>query len=174
MASSNGTAVTVARSDHAHGTPAAGGGGTASVHKTTGFITSGDVSATSAAFAAIGPDLTITAAAGDVLLLQPEVLCLTGSDTQFEAATRVSSADVNWWSSGTGTSRWPGGLSGWYCEAGNMPMNGAGRYTVQAGDVVAGQVTVRFYARSTGAARTVKADSNYPARWSLTNIGPDS
>lgn len=140
-------------------------------HVDTGFITSGDVSAASTGFAAVGPDLTIDAAAGDVLVLEPDILCTTGADTQFEAVTRVSGADNRFWSTGTTASRWPGGLGGWYVVTGSQKPGTPERYTVNADDVVAGQVTVRLLARSTGATRTVKADTTYPARWALYNIG---
>jgi hypothetical protein len=157
-----------------HFAAAAGGGGAAAaqVHADTGFVTSGDVSATSGAFTQVGPDLTIDAAAGDVLVLEPDILCTTGADTQFEAATRVSGADNRWWSTGTTSSRWPGGLAGWYVETGSQKPGTPERYTVNADDVVNGQVTVRLYARSTGATRTVQANASYPARWALYNLGP--
>lgn len=142
-------------------------------HVDTGFVTSGNISATSGAFVSLG-DLTIAAAADDVLVIEPDVICTTGADTQFEAATRVSGADAIYWSSGTGTSRWPGGLGGWYVEQGSRELGTRARYTVQAGDVVAGEVTVRLYARSTGATRTINANSTYPLRWALYNIGAAS
>lgn len=140
----------------------------------TGFLTTGDVTATSGAFVQIGTDLTITAAAGDVLVLAPEALGdNTGADTQFEAATRVSGADTNYWSTGTSTSRWPGGLPAWYLPSSHFtPMAAPVPYTVQAGDIVSGQVTVRFYARSTGASRVISANANYPVRLTLYNYGP--
>lgn len=143
-------------------------------HVDTGFVTSGDISATSGAFASLG-DLTIAAVIGDVLVIEPDIVCTTGADTQFEAATRVSGADVSYWSSGTGTSRWPGGLGGWYVHSTTVANFAApGRYTVAAGDISGGLVTARLYARSTGATRTIKADSVYPMRWALYNIGAAS
>jgi hypothetical protein len=143
-------------------------------HKDTGFVTSGNVTAVNASFTAVGPDLIIAAEAGDVLVLEPDVMCAsTAADVQFDAATRVSGANNRWWSSGTGTSRWTGGLAGWYAHGSFFAAVGSPeRYTVNADDVVDGQVTVRFYARSTGGDRAVQANTSYPARWALYNIGP--
>lgn len=153
-------------------TPSGGGGSSGAVHVTSGLITSGNLPAGSGAFTAIGPPLTIAAAVDDILVLTPELLCLSGSDTQFEAATVVSAADVNYWSTGTGTSRWPGGLGVWYVEAGNVNLGSGARYKVQAGDISSGTVTAQLYARSTGGTRTIGADTSYPLRVSLTNLGP--
>lgn len=149
--------------------PPAGGGGL--VTSDTGFITSGNIAA-GTSFTQIGPDLSVPAAAGDILTISTDIMCLdTGTDVQFEAATRVSGADTNWWSTGGNSSRWPGGVASWYVRNGFEGPRGAPRYTVQAGDIVAGSVTVRLYARVASATRSVLANTNYPARWQLTNHG---
>lgn len=184
QAPSVGDDTAYARQDHTHGTPALGTTSTTAAagnhtHNRTvntadsGFITTGDITVDTS-FTQLGPDLTLPAAAGDILELDPDVFCSSaaGSDIQIEAATRVSGADAGYWSSGTGTSRWPGGIGRWYAPSGtfNGP-RGPARYTVQAGDVVAGQVTVRLYGRVAAGSRIVTANANYPLRWTLTNLG---
>jgi hypothetical protein len=91
---------------------------------------------------------------------------------QFEAATRVSAADVNYWSSANGTSLKPGGVPAWYVETNNFigPRSGA-YYTVQSGDISGGNVTVRLYAFGGGGTRDVVASAVYPMSWALTNMG---
>lgn len=173
-----GSNVTITTADNAGSnrvdvTVAASGSSATVLHKDTGFITSGNITVTNGAFAQVGSDLTIAAAVGDVLVLTPELLAdNAGADTQFEAATRVSGADTNYWSTGTGTSRWPGGLGGWYLQSGFAHLGTAAPYTVQAGDIISGNVTVRFYGRSTGVTRTVFANTSYPVRITLYNYGP--
>lgn len=163
-AANNRTNVTIA---------AAAGGGPAVTHTDSGFIASGDISVPSSDFTQIGPALTIAATAADTLVLTPELLAdNAGSDTQFEAATIVDGSNTNYWSTGTGTSRWPGGLGSWYLQSGFAHLGPAASYTVQADDIVDGNVTVRFYGRSTGATRTVFANASYPARITLYNYGP--
>lgn len=152
-----------------NGSPISGGG---VVSASTGFITSGDINVNTS-FTQIGTDVTIAAAAGDVLALTIEALCAnTGDDCQFEAATRVGGSDTNWWSTGGAASRWPGGLGNWYVQTGRFDgPRGSSIYTVQAGDVVAGAVTVRVYGRCPASARVVNANANYPVRWRLDNLG---
>lgn len=153
-----------------NGVPVGGGGGVSSVD--TGFVTSGDVSAIGASFTQVGTDLTIAAAAGDLLVLTIDCLCnSTAIDIQFEAATRVAGADANYWSSGAAASRFPGGLGSWYVTTGFVGPHGSPPYHVQAGDLVAGNVTVRAYVRSTGGARTVFQNASYPVVVRLDNYG---
>lgn len=153
-----------------NGTPVGGGGGVSTVN--TGFVTSGNVSAVGASFTQVGTDLTIAAVAGDLLVCTIDCLCdATAIDIQFEAATRVAAADVNYWSSGGAASRFPGGLGSWYVTTGFVGPHGSPPYTVQAGDLAAGFVTVRAYVRSTGGARTVFQNASYPVIVRLDNYG---
>lgn len=183
VSSAVGVATAYARADHTHGTPALGS--TASTAAAgnhthartlaladTGAITSGNVTV-GTSFTQLGSDLTLAAAAGDVLEVDIDALCNNvGSDLQLEAATRVSAADVNYWSSGTGTSRWPGGIGRWYITTGDFSgPRGVARLTVAAGDLAAGQVTVRLYGRVSAGSRTVFASATYPLRWTLVNHG---
>lgn len=153
-----------------NGVPVGGGGGVSSVD--TGFVTSGDISAVNGSFTLVGTELTLAAAAGDLLVVTIDCLCNnTAIDIQFEAATRVAAADANYWSSGSPVSRFPGGLGAWYVTSGFIsPRCGLG-YRAQAGDIVAGNVTVAAYVRSTGGARTVFQNASYPVVVRLDNFG---
>jgi hypothetical protein len=148
------------------------GGGRTKVVKTA-KISSGDVTATSAAFVQIGTDLVIPAIAGDILKLKPEAICsgASAADMGFDAATRVSAADHNWWSTSANTAAWPGVLAPWYVPGGAYLSPATAEYTVQADDIVNGSVTVRLYARSSGADRLVLANANYKTQLWLENIG---
>lgn len=151
---------------------AASGGGVSVLVEGTGFVDSGDITCTDSAFTALGPDVTITAAAGDVLHLVPDLLVdTTGNDMQIEAATRVGGANETFWSSGTGTSRFPGGLGVWYMPTGYRSP-GSALFVVTADDVVAGEVTVRLLGRVSSGFRNVHASTSYPLRWWLFNVGP--
>lgn len=148
------------------------GGGRTKVVQTS-KISSGDVTVVSASFTQIGVDITIPAVAGDILKLKPEAICsgASAADMGFDAATRVASADHNWWSTSTNTAAWPGVLSPWYVPGGVYLAPGTAEYIVQADDIVNGQVTIRLYARSTGANRLVLANATYKTWLVLENIG---
>ncbi|MEU9888994.1 hypothetical protein [Sphaerisporangium sp. NPDC051011] len=151
-----------------------GSGGAAGIRMVdTGFITSGPVTVTTT-FTQLGTDLTLNAAVGDVLEVIPDLMAHTdGSDVQFEAATNVAGTDTNYWSTGDGTSRAPGGISSWYVPTGNYSgPRASAHYTVKAGDLVNGQVTVRFYGHVTGGTRTVLNSAVCPTRITLINRGP--
>lgn len=151
-----------------------GGGpaGTTVLVEGTGFVDTGNVTCDDDSWTALGPDVTITAAAGDILELTPDFLVdSTGNDMQLDAVTIVADDDTTFWSTGTGTSRYPGGLGAWYMPSGYRCPPPA-RYVVQAGDVVAGAVTVRLYGQVTSGLRNILATSSYPLRWWLTNLGP--
>lgn len=137
-------------------------------------LTSGNVTVADSVLTQVGSDLTIAAAAGD--RIRADISCLVNGGSaipvQFEAATRVSNADTNYFSSGNGTSLKPGGVPPWYCELTNFHgPRGGGFYTVQSGDISGGNVTVRLYAFGAGGTRAVVASAVYPMSWSLTNLG---
>ncbi|RCG19124.1 hypothetical protein DQ384_38250 [Sphaerisporangium album] len=152
------------------GPPGAGGGALATAD--TGYIDTGNITV-GTAWTQLGPERTVAAATGDVLVLDPDLMANNaGSDLQLEAATRVSGTDTGWWSTGTTSSRWPGGIGTWYVPTGDFTgPRGGERYTVQPGDVTGGQVTVRLYGRVGAGSRTVFANATYALRWTLTNLG---
>lgn len=147
-------------------------------HKDTGLLTGGAFEIVVNVWTTVGPDLTIAAAAGDVLVLEPDILLEDGAVCQFDAQTRLGADGITlgrWWSTGTSTERWPGCLANFYVYTGWRPIPGPVRYTVQAADIELGQVRVRLVGRRTGtsgAGRILRADTTYPARWCLKNLGP--
>lgn len=173
QAAAAGVANTTSRGDHTHGTPAAPASGS---FKTVvqARLTSGNITAAAGpSFTIVGSDLTIPAATGDILAVDIDALCDAGGiDCQFEACTRVSAANLNFWSSGNTVSLNPGGVATWYVFGGqfNGP-RGRAYYTVQAGDIVAGNVTVRMLAFGAGGGRVINANTSYPFKWALSNVG---
>lgn len=93
-----------------------------------------------------GMDLTLAASAGDVLqaLHIYRVANTTAAYLLFDAATWVSGAAVNYF--GTGPSA--NGVSAWIALSGEDTARASGVfYTVQSGDIVSGNVTVRLLYR---------------------------
>lgn len=113
------------------------------------------------AFAAIDAanlNLTLPAATGDKLEIS--LLSRYGNEAInafIDAATIVSGSPVNWVSGGTGLST-NFGVAGWVGLSGvtNTP-GGSAFYTVQAGDISGGNVTVRLMYRTSGASKTLRA-----------------
>lgn len=162
---------------------AAGAAAAARVKKiNTGAVTTGTVTATNGLpFTQVFADLTIAAAVGDILGYKIEALLNNSGDTIiFDAATRSAvPADVNYFTSGTGTPLFNGGRPGWYhvlYGAGFFqPVSAEVEYTVKAGDIVGGNVTVRGYAAADtggGSGRGVFGSAAIPRRATLTNYGP--
>jgi hypothetical protein len=120
----------------------------------------------SSSWAVLTGSVTVSASAGDVLacsmvaVLDPGL----GNEGRFDAATMVSGSATNWFS--TGTSSHNDGVSGWRCiQANYEPIGGSVLYTVQSGDVVSGQVTVRIWGIGVGAAnRPLDAASKFYVR----------
>lgn len=118
-------------------------------------------------------DITLQAQVGDVLEAG-----ITGVwDNQavvgaLDAATVVSAAALNNFSTssatGSGVESWRGDASEAYDAIG-----GSYFYTVVAGDLSAGTVTVRpRYRTATAANKTLYATSDNPLRWWVRNLGP--
>ena len=121
-------------------------------------------------------DITVEAQVGDVLLV--DVNGLWGSEMQngfLDVATWVSGAGVHWFGSGEPTTNTGGGVQTWYADGGVAGVYykacGAIRYTVQAGDIVNGDVTLRLRYRVTGN-KTLYNTALNPFQWSVENIGP--
>lgn len=111
-------------------------------------------------------DLTIAAVTGDKICISLSGIFDAGSGsgnwTAIDAATRVSAADVNFVSNGTGTPE-NLGVPAWFNWESPDTLNGEWIYTVQAGDISGGNVTLRFKYK-TGAAsnRTLRAATGQP------------
>jgi hypothetical protein len=177
QSSTAGVAGTFSRGDHTHGTPAAPATGT-SVKITLGaFNTSGNVTcAAGLPYTQVDTDLVIVAAVNDFLGVAIQAVIMdTGAELILDMATRVSGADVNYLSSGTGTPRFNGALPPWLqttIGSGNFPtIEGEVLYKVQAGDIAAGTVTLRPYGAGDGGSRVVIRSAAFPLRCWVKNYG---
>lgn len=117
-------------------------------------------------------DLTVSARAGDVLLVTLNGrMASEATIGALDGATIVSGSPVNYVSGGNSTTSF--GLMGWCGASGvNASIGGSAIYVVQAGDVVGGQVTLRLrYRTSTAANKTVLATADTPFTWAVVNLG---
>ena len=119
-----------------------------------------------------GLDVTVAAAAGDVIDLQlsgyPNSFS-GGNAAAFDIATIVANAIVNRVSGGTGNADF-GCLEALRNTADGMAV--ARRYTVQAGDVSGGTVHFRGYYRVNNGSATFSTGANFAAFIQATNLGP--
>jgi hypothetical protein len=102
---------------------------------------------------------TVTASAGDVLAITLNAYVQPNGavNAYFDAVTTVSGTQTNWASTGT-SSRATQGVSAWREDVFDWPgPSGTVLYTVQSGDVVSGQVTVRIDAATSSSTRTIRA-----------------
>lgn len=118
-----------------------------------------------------GLDVTIDAAAGDVVDLHlsgyPNSFS-GGNAAAFDIATIAANAIVNRVSGGTGNSDF-GCLEALRNTADGTVI--ARRYTVQAGDVVAGTVHFRGYYRVNNGSATFSTGANFRSAIQATNLG---
>lgn len=140
---------------------------------TGGDITTATSGTDKQAFHASGLDVTIAAATGDVLEWSAS-FGLSGNNTgelRVDAATVVSSTLTNFFSGGTITA---GSIMGLYLQPSVSVVINAScsiMYTVQAGDISAGNVTIRPVYIAAANAKTLKAQANYPAYCAVKNLG---
>lgn len=143
----------------------------------SGPVTSGTITVTAGLpYTALGPTLILPAAIGDYLGLTIEALFGNQvTNLIFDAATRSGvPADINYFSSGTGTPLFNGARPFWYVDGGVQFASPRGEvlYKVQAADIVGGNVTVRPYAAAEGpATKDVLASAAFPLRTFLRNYG---
>lgn len=158
--------------------PVASGGASVKIVNSGPLTVGGNITVTNGLpYTTIGTDLTMAAAIGDIIGITIEALCGDESPNLiFDAATRVAAADVNYFSSGTGTPLFNGARPGWYINPFGVnkfpPVTGEVRYVVVAGDISGGNVVVRSYAAGDGGSRTVIRSAAFPLRVWLTNYGP--
>jgi hypothetical protein len=178
QAATAGAVLAYSRGDHTHGTPAAPATPFTTKVTDSGPITTGNISVPNGpGQTQIAPDQVIAASTGDWIGCTINCILNDGGATIiFDAATRVAAADVNYFSSGTGTSLYNGGRGAWYStQIGTnvFPgISGEVRYQVKVGDISGGNVTVRAYAAGDGGSRTVFANAPFPLRVTLVNYGP--
>lgn len=138
------------------------------------YYTGGDVALTSTSMIALpGPgDLSVAAAAGDVLLidLSARTANTTNASIGLDIATMVSGSAVTYMSSRTGTPVTTG-RPAWFLEAAqNGAAGGSCTYVLQSGDVSGGTVTLRLFYR-VSSNRTIGASSGVPLEFSVVNLG---
>lgn len=171
------TAVATDHDAHDHtGVPGVGGGSgsvaSASATYTGGNITTTTPAGNKIAVSSTNLDVTVAAVAGDIL--EYTVAMVVGNtsagELRFDGVTIVSAAFTNYLSGGTATT---GAMSGLY----SVPSEGTAskastiHYTVQAGDISGGNVTVRLVYNPAANAKTIFAQTNYPIQVTLKNLG---
>lgn len=122
--------------------------------------------------------LPVSAAAGNVLDWQPEVILGVGTataDAEFDVAAIDNSVPgapviLRCLSSGTNTPL-PNGHGGFYCWQNNARRLPGTKWRVQAGDRVGGTVTLAILFRSAGSGLAVGHATVYPSRVTVTNLG---
>ena len=149
------------------------------VSVTTARRTSGNISLNNTSWTNLdtGMDLVIAAAAGDVLEVSISGVTFGSASSTtafFDVATIVSAAVVNTFSTEGAESGSSQGIQAWFQLTGAdiRPLTGSATYTVQAGDISGGNVTLRLRGRCEAAnARTIVAGTNNPLKWSVKNLG---
>lgn len=136
--------------------------------------TAGDVLVSNAAYTEIdvGLDAVLSAQVGDVL--EASLSGLWSNENvaaALDAVTVVSGAFVNYLS-GAGSDGF--GVQGWYANPTgfNGSVGGAAFYTVVAGDLASGLVTIRLVGKMITTARTLVASATRPLAFSVKNLGP--
>lgn len=140
--------------------------------------TAGNLTLNSTSWADVGlADLTIAAAAGDELKVELSSSANKGSAVGLvmDVATIVSGSPVNYLSTGGGASDFGNGswyIGGAVAGADQRIAGGPRPYTVQAGDISGGNVTLRLRYRLTGAGTyTMFANATLPTDFWAINLG---
>jgi len=139
--------------------------------------TAGNVTVGAAAFNVdTALDMTIPAQVGDTLryAISSRFNASTGSDATVDVGTLVSAAIVNYFGGGMTVGA---GWQGWYCAntTTSQPLTGPAWYTVVAGDLSSGLVTVRLRAIGGGSgAVTINATATSFLAVMVENLGPVS
>lgn len=150
----------------------------ARAHKKT-RRTSGDLTLNSTNWANVdtGLDIALPALVGDDI--QVGLSAFTGSEAvnlYLDAVSVVGGAPVNSFGRAAAVEAAPGGLGiqSWLVASGGfIPLGSPYIYTVVAGDLSSGIITVRLrYATGTAANRTLRANANQPLQFWAKNLGP--
>lgn len=146
--------------------------------------TAGDLGLTSATWANVSTegslstaalDLVLPAAVGDVIEYGINGMWASeGTSGSLDVMTLVSSAGVHWFGSGELTTTTGDGVVGWYAPGGVfMPISGVMMLTVAGTDISGGTVTCRpRYRGSDGSQRSILANTSDPLLLWMKNIGP--
>jgi hypothetical protein len=144
------------------------------VRRTTGDITLG----TSANWANVDTavDFVLAAAVGDELEYAINgYLTTTAGSGSFDVCTVVAGAPVNSFANGGAVTAAPPpyGVQGWTMPGSTLaPVAGSAWYTVVAGDLVAGYVTLRLRYQLGVASRVLYSSANNPLFLCARNLGP--
>jgi hypothetical protein len=155
-----------------------GGGGGTPVAVVSGYVTTGNVSTVNTSGSVVvlpgGPTFSIAAAAGDRIRFDWTGLTQKVSATFWDVAVLVGGSAVRYAATGTGT---PGveGDPGYYPDSASFPGHpGPFAFTVEAGDISGGNVTIGFVLKSDNTAGLLFASTSFPLRYTITNYGPAS
>lgn len=141
--------------------------------------TAGDVTTSVTTWANVdtGMDLVLEAQVGDVI--EASVSGLWNNDARagyLDVATVVSGSPVNSFANaGAATSSPPfNGMCAWRGDTSlYTPIGGPAHYTIVAGDLSSGQVTLRLrMASGAAAAKTIFAGTSFALEFSVSNLGP--
>jgi hypothetical protein len=151
-----------------------GGGGGTPVAVTSGYVTTGNVAAqnTSGAWQLLtgGPTVAAAAAVGDRVRFDWSALFERNINTFWDVAVVVSGAAVLYQASGTNTPAVEGD-PGIYPDIPSFPGRpGPWSFTVEAGHLSGGLLTIGFALKSSGGGQLL-ASSSFPLRYVFTNYG---
>jgi hypothetical protein len=148
---------------------------TSAAHVATKKRNSGTLTFSSSSFSVVDSanlDITLDAIEGDIIAIHANgAWAATGAASYLDVSTQVSGSPVNYVSTGTGTAA-TSGVSGWQGVASvSTPFGGTILYTVQAGDLSGGTVTLRLRAAVSSGSRDLAASSGTPLFFSAQNLG---
>lgn len=151
-----------------------GGGGGAPVTVVNGYVSTGNVvpQNTSGAVQLLtgGPTFAIAAAVGDRVRCDVAYLTERNINTFYDLAVIVAAAGVRYATTGTGTPPIEGDPGMYPDQPSFQGRPGPFCFTVEAGDLAGGNVTIGFAVKSTGGGQLF-ASTAFPLRYTLTNYG---
>ncbi len=120
-------------------------------------------------------DLTVAAQVGD--MIEATVSALQNNEAvvgYLDVVTVVANAPVNSFATQGAPSASSQGVMAWFSKSGDSTPNAGGAlYTIQAGDLSSGQVTLRLRRRNSAAVvKTIWATADLPFQWWVKNLGP--
>lgn len=151
-----------------------GGGGGAPVAVVVGYVTTGNVTPQntggSVALLTGGPTMAIAAAVGDRIRADVTYLTERNGSTFYDLAVIVSAAAVRYAATGTSTPPVEGDPGMYPDQPSYQGRPGPFSFTVEAGDLSGGNVTIGFAVKS-GGGGLLFASTAFPLRYTLTNYG---
>jgi hypothetical protein len=117
-----------------------------------------------------GPTMTIAAAVGDRVRCDVTYLTERNINSFWDLAVLVSGSAVRYATTGTGTAPIEGDPGMYPDQPSYQGRPGPFSFTVEAGDLDGGNVTIGFAVKSTGGGQLF-ASTAFPLRYTLTNYG---